>query len=456
MTVLRPGWPLTLLFVPFPLWWVLGVSHFVFIILAGFMAYELYRRPRVLVPRGFALWLLFLVWMLVGVLLIWAHAPGTVEVSGPARLVGFGYRAAWYLAATVVLLYVLNLSEKELPSRRVARLLGYMFVVTVVFGLFAVAFPTLQFPSVLEMLLPGNVANASFVQSLIHPALAEQSEFLGFVQPRPTAPFAFANSWGNNLAMYLPFFVLAWFGRDAGWRRPVGVLVLIASVVPIVASLNRGLWLGLAVTALYVAVRLAWNGRIWAIQAILVAGLVGGIVFVSTPLYDMVTLRLETPHSNERRANTAVQVIDSTWQGSPIVGYGSTRDMLGSFTSLAGGGTPECKQCAPPPLGTQGFMWRLILTTGFVGTALCLAFLAVQFLRYASGVRPYAVAGCTLILVSGVLFLVYDSLESPLFTLMIAIGLMTREGLAAQETSEMTETTAPEVAERDHGREVIA
>src|SRR5262245_41668719 len=121
MTVLRPGWPLTLLFVPFPLWWVLGVSHFVFIVLAAFMAYELYKRPRVLVPRGFALWLLFLAWMLAGALLVWAHAPATLDVGGPARLVGFGYRAAWYLAATVVLLYVLNLSEKELPSRRVAR-----------------------------------------------------------------------------------------------------------------------------------------------------------------------------------------------------------------------------------------------------------------------------------------------------------------------------------------------
>ena len=449
MTVLRPGWPLTLLFVPFPLWWLLGVSHFVFIVLAGFMAYDLYRRPRVLVPRGFALWLLFLVWMLAGALLIWAHAPATVEVGGPARLVGFGYRAAWYLAATVVLLYVLNLSEKEMPSRRVTRLLGYMFVVTVVFGLFAVAFPRVEFPSALEAVLPGNVTGNAFVQSLIHPSLAEQSEFLGFVQPRPTAPFAFANSWGNNLALYLPFFVLAWFGRDAGWRRPVGVLVLAASAVPIVASLNRGLWLGLAVAAVYVAIRLAWNGRVWAIQAILVAGLVGGIVFVSTPLYDMVTLRLETPHSNERRENTAAQVIESTWQGSPFVGYGSTRDMQGSFSSLAGGGTPECKQCAPPPLGTQGFMWRLILTTGFVGTALCLAFLAVQFLRYASGTRPYAVAGCTAILVSGVLFLVYDSLESPLFTLMMGIGLMTRDGLAARSSEMEPEEAAQEPQVQD-------
>ena len=222
MTVLRPGWPLTFLFVPFPLWWALGVSHFVFVVLSGFMAYELYRRRRVVVPHGFALWLIFLVWMSAGALLVWAHAPATVDVGGLTRIVGFGYRAAWYVAATVVMLYVLNLSEKELSSRRVARLLGYMFVVTVVFGLSAVAFPRLEFPSALEIVLPGDLGGAPWIQALIHPSLAEESEFLGFTQPRPTAPFAYANSWGNNLALYLPFFIVAWFGRDAGWRRTAG------------------------------------------------------------------------------------------------------------------------------------------------------------------------------------------------------------------------------------------
>lgn len=436
--LLGPGWPLTWLFLGFPLWWAAGISHFVFIVMAGFMLLELARRRRVLAPRGFALWLLFLVWMAAGVVLVWAHAPGTEEVGGPLRLVGFGYRGAWYLATTIVLLYVLNLSEKELPSRKLARLLGYMFAVTALFGLGSVFAPTFEFPSLLEILLPANVTSPAWIQALVHPSMAEQSEFLGFIQPRPTAPFAYANSWGNNLAMYLPFFVFAWLGRDGGWRRPVGALVLVASIVPIVASLNRGLWLGLAVMAVYVSVRLAWNGRIWAIQGLLVAIVVGGAIFVATPLYDTVTLRIQTPHSNARRLSTAEQVVVTTWKGSPWVGYGSTRTMNGSFASLAGGGTPDCPQCAAPPLGTQGFMWRLILTTGFVGTALALGFLIVQFLRNMAGVRPYAVIGCTLIVTSVLLFLVYDSLESPLFTLMIAIGLMTRDRLNAERAVEGT------------------
>jgi hypothetical protein len=263
--------------------------------------------------------------------------------------------------------------------------------------------------------------------------LSSSSDFLGYVQPRPTAPFPYSNAWGNNLALYLPFFVLAWFGRDAGWRRKVGPLVLVAAVFPITFSLNRGLWISLALAAVYAAVRLAVNGRGRALQVLVAAALVGGIVFVSSPLYDTLVLRVETPHSNDRRAGTAETVVATTAHGSPLVGYGTTRTMEGSFSSLAGGETSSCHQCAAPPLGTQGFMWRLVLTTGFVGTALCLWFFARQFLRRARGPAPLDVTTCTVLLVAVLCFFVYDSLGSAMFTVMIAVGLMARADLPAEE-----------------------
>ena len=86
--------------------------------------------------------------------------------------------------------------------------------------------------------------------------------------------------------------------------------------------------------------------------------------------------RVETPHSNERRTTVAETVISTTWAGSPLLGYGTTRQVQGSFASIAGGETPDCHQCAAPPVGTQGFLWRLIFTTGFVGTALFFVFMA--------------------------------------------------------------------------------
>ena len=281
--------------------------------------------------------------------------------------------------------------------------------------------------------MPKGLTASNYVRTLVHPSLSSTSDFLGYVQARPTAPFPYSNAWGNNLAMYLPFFVLAWFGRDAGWRRTVAPFVLAAAVVPITFSLNRGLWGGLALAAGYAAVRLALNGRTRALQALVAALVVGGLVFVSSPLYDTLQLRVETPHSNDRRAGTATTVVSAALDGSPVVGFGMTRKMEGSFSSLAGGETEECHQCAAPPLGTQGFMWRLVLTTGLGGTLLCLSFLGVQFLRRSRGAVPIHVAGCTVLLVSVLCSFVYDSLGSAMFTVFIAIGLMARSDLLTPE-----------------------
>lgn len=432
---LKPGWPLAALYLGFPLWWALGLAQLIFFVAAFAMAVILYRQRATLrTPRGFTLWLLFLVWMLAGVFVVGAVAPGTVPGVGIGRYAGFVVWAGWYFAVTIAMLYALN-TARQVSSIRIVRLLGWMFVVTTGFGLLAVLVPMLEFKSPVELLLPRGLTSSTYVRTLVHPSLSSTSDFLGYVQPRPTAPFPYSNAWGNNLAMYLPFFVLAWFGRDAGWRRRLAPFVLLAAIFPITFSLNRGLWGALTLAAVYAAVRLAINGRTRALQVLVAAIVVGGLVFVSSPLYDTIRLRVETPHSNDRRAGTATTVVSTTVEGSPLVGFGMTRKMQGSFNSLAGGETEECHQCAAPPLGTQGFMWRLILTTGFGGTMLCLSFLALQFLRRARGPDPIHVAGCTVLLVAGLCFFVYDSLGSAMFTVMLAVGLMARTDLASEEGS---------------------
>lgn len=422
---LKPGWPLAVLYVGFPLWWALGLAQVIFFAVSVAMAVILRRQGPLRVPRGFTPWLLFLVWMFAGALMMRAIAPGTAPGGGLGRVANFSVWALWYLAITVAMLYVVNTAH-SVSTQRVVRLLGLMFVVTTCFGVLAVLAPTLQFKSLMEYVVPHSMASKNFVRTLIHPSLASSSDFLGYVQPRPTAPFPYSNAWGNNLALYLPFFILAWFGRDAGWRRKVGPVVLVAAIVPITFSLNRGLWISLAVAAVYAAFRLAVNGRGRALQLLVAAVVVGGIVFVSSPLYDTLVLRVETPHSNDRRASTAQTVVTTAAKGSPLVGYGTTRKMEGSFSSLAGGETTSCHQCAAPPLGTQGFMWRLVLTTGFGGTVLCLSFFALQFLRRARGPAPIDVTTCTVLLITVLCFFVYDSLGSALFTSLIAVGLMAR------------------------------
>lgn len=251
----------------FPLWWALGLGTFIFVILAVPMAAALIRRDTLRVPKGFGFWLLFIAWMLLGVTMLWADAPGAVPGGGGAgRLMVFGLRAAMYLSATIVFLYVLNTKEDDLPTRRVVRLLGLMFVVTTAGGVLGVVLPHLEFTSPLELLLPGGLANNGYVNPMIHPATAEIQKVLGYEESRPIAPFSFANSWGANFSLYLPFFLLSWLGKDAGWRRPLAPVVLGLALVPVVYSLNRGLWVAIAVGAVYLAVRLALLGRVWMLQ----------------------------------------------------------------------------------------------------------------------------------------------------------------------------------------------
>lgn len=427
--LLRPGWPLSVLFLGFPLWWVAGLSTLIFIAAAVPMLIELVRRGHVRAPRGFGIWLLFLLWMLGGVTMLWADAPATTGGGGFGRLLVFGFRAAMYVAATIALLYVANVTEDELPSRRVTRLLAAMFVITTAGGLLGVVAPTFEFRSPTELLLPAGLANNEFVNAMIHPAAAKISTILGYAEARPIAPFAYANSWGANLSLYLPFFLLTWLGREGGWRRKAAPFVLAAAIVPVVYSLNRTLWLAIGVGACYLAVRFAARGRLLAMQ-VLGAGLVIAIlVVVASPLSGILRERLENPHSNDRRAQLAVETLRSVATGSPLLGFGSTRDVEGSFASIAGGATPDCPACDVPPLGTQGQLWLVVFTTGFVGLALFLAFFGIRFFAHWRDPSPLAIACCCVLLFFFIELPFYDTLGAPMFTVMLAIGLLFRAGV---------------------------
>lgn len=432
---LGPAWPLKALFLGFPLWWTLGLASFAFLIAAAIMGVQMVRRGPIRVPAGFGIWVLFLLWMFAGVFVLYVHAPGTIDVTGPSPVVGFSLRAAWYLAVTVAMLYPMNLPPRVLPPEQVVRWMGYLFLVCVAGGVAGLLFPHFQFTTPLEAVIPG-ARGQGFIHEKVHAELTTSSDFLGFDQPRPKAPFTYANAWGNNVGLLLPFFVYAWLTSVKKWRRAAAPVVLAVAALPIALSLNRGLWLGLGILALYAAVVLARAGHFAALWALVVCLVLAAVIIVASPLWATITLRLQTPHSNERRQTVAQVVTSTTWQGSPLLGYGTNRQVVGSFASVAGGETPNCHQCAAPPLGTQGFMWRLIFTTGFVGTALFLAFMAVQFFSHFRRRDPFSVLGCMCLAVSGLFFFVYDSLESPLFLLFLAVGLMNAQRLVGVEPTE--------------------
>jgi hypothetical protein len=422
-------WPLSLTVIGFPLWWALGLHSIVPIAMAVVMADQLLRKRRLALPAGITVWLLFLAWLLLGVFVLFADAPGAAPVGGSSTFLVFGYRVAWYLTATVVLVWITNLRESELPTTWLYQLLGIMFVVTTVGGLVGVLAPHLEFTSPMEMVLPRGLRSNDLVQSIVHPAVADIQTVLGRPEARPKAPFPFANSWGSNFSMYLPFFLVAWFRYGHRWQRYAAPLVLLVAAVPVVYSLNRGLWASLAVGLVGVVLLQIRKGK--AAPVAITAGLlvVVTVAFFLSPLGTIFEERLANQHSNERRGELLSRTVTSTIEGSPIVGFGSTRDVEGSFASIAGGSTPDCHACGVPPMGTQGQLWNVMFGQGLVGAFLFLAFFVVALSR-CWRCRTTTETLCTFVLAFlGLQLLIYDTLGMPLLTVMIAIGAVAREQL---------------------------
>ncbi len=421
--LLRPGWPLSAMFIGFPLWWALGLVEPVTLTAAAVMAVELVRRREVAVPRGFGLWLLFLVWVAVGALVVQVDVPGAVPGDSATRYLTAAYRLTWYLRGTVVLLYVMNL-RRELTTTWVMRTLGWMFVTTTVGGLAGMVVPTASFPSLVDLVLPGSLRTQPFVQSMVHPVFSELQNNLGGNTRRPSAPFAYANEWGFNLACFLPFFVGSWCGRDAGWRRVAAPFVLLAALLPVIFSLNRGLWLALVALALFATLRSVLAGRLRVLGVLVVGVALVGVLLVATPLGSTIATRLENGNSDSGRTDLAVLTLTSMGSTSPVVGLGTTRQVQGGFESIAQGSTPGCPRCTPPALGTQGQLWLVAFSQGFGGLVLYFGFLVLQLLRHIRNPSPTVTVGLGVVVVHLVTAPVYGADNLGQLAVMAGIGLV--------------------------------
>ena len=147
-------------------------------------------------------------------LMIGEHLPGTLATSG--GFIGWGVRVADLLAATVVLLYLGNLTEEEMPTRKIVRLLALLLHRR---GRRRGARDVLR---QLQLHLaagddPAARAAARPTTSISWSTRASRRCRTSSVPPRPSprpkAPFAYTNNWGNNVAMLLIWFVVA------GWIR---------------------------------------------------------------------------------------------------------------------------------------------------------------------------------------------------------------------------------------------
>jgi hypothetical protein len=419
------GWPLTALLVLYPLWWLLGLGTLIVFLLAVPMVVHLARRRPVLVPPGFGLWLGFLAVAVASTAMLGANPSGTLPESASHRVIGVVFTLAGYLAATVIVLYAGNLTEEEFPRRRLVRQLAGFFVVVVAGGLLGVVAPRFQFTSPVERLLPPSIAQNIFVQSLIHPAASQLQAVLGYVSGRPSAPFGYTNTWGNCLALLLGFFVISWMSRAGRGRRLTGVLILALAAIPIVYSLNRGLWIGLALAVGFTVLRLTFRGNLMALTGLVAAVAVAVGLLTLSPLSGVIQGRLANQNSNGIRTFTTVKTLEVVGS-SPVLGFGTTRAALGSSNSIAVGRGSSCPRCGNAPLGSNGQLWAVLISQGYLGTVLYVGFFLRSMWAYRRDQSPIGDAGLLVLFLSLWFMLVYNALTMPLIFCFLSIALLWR------------------------------
>jgi hypothetical protein len=424
---LPAGWPLTSLFVLYPLWWALGLPTFIFAIMAVPMAFQLYRRGNVKVPPAFGLWLVLLAWVVLSGLMLGLTAPGTLAPSGFGRYIGWAIRVMNYTALTVVMLYVLNLRDSEISRRRLVRLFGFMAIVTVIGGYVGALFPHLRFTAPLRSVLPGAIANDPFVSRLMTVEVAQVQEVLagGASSPRPSAPFEYTNTWGENMAILLIWFVVGWIVLGGQLRRLAGYALVLAAVFPIVYSLNRGLWIGLAISAVYVAIRLALRGRMAVLAGLAFGVALLGVLIVASPLGRTLTDRIANGHSDEIRATLNAGAVNAA-NTSPVLGYGANRALIGSNRSIAVGKSAQCKQCGNRELGSNGQLWALLIGQGWVGAFCYNAFFLWCLWRFRHDSTPIGIAGSLVLILMLFFQFLYGALNTTLAYALITVALLAR------------------------------
>lgn len=424
-----PAWPAASILALYPLWWALGLGVLIFPIMAVPMLVLLLRRRAagrpLRLPPGFGWWALFLVAVVVSIAALGADPAGTVVEHATDRLVAVVYRLSMYASLTVLLVYTGNLTEAELPRRRLVKLLGWLFVVTVAGGLLGMVAGRFEFTSPVEWLLPTGVRGKGFVQSLVHPYAAQIMDLVGGEKPRPAAPWGYTNTWGNNFCLLMGWLVVAaWATRRAGTKL-LAVLCLGIAIVPAVVSLNRGLWIGIGVVVLYVAVRYVLMGRLWIIGAVALAAAGLVVALLATPLGDMVNARLDNGKSNGVRSFLVQRAVDGFVE-SPIIGYGSTRNTIGGRNSIAVGESSECERCGNFTVGGNGQLWQLLYAHGTVGTVAYLGFFGYGLWRFRRDRTAIGIAGSAAIVSSFSAMLWYNATPTPLAFMFLAYALLWR------------------------------
>jgi hypothetical protein len=201
--------------------------------------------------------------------------------------------------------------------------------------------------------------------------------------------------------------------------------VFVLSIIGVVSSLDRGLWVAIGVAVAYLAVRLAARGKMAMLGVISGVIALAIVVILVTPLGSLISQRLAHGRSNSGRVAGASTSLTLGLE-SPVVGWGDTRHQVGSLGSIAIGPTSSCGKCGSKSLGGDGELENLLITTGLGGAVFYFGFFAYGLWRYRRDPTPYGMAGVLVLVLGFVFMFVYDAIGPPLTFTMLAYALLWR------------------------------
>ncbi len=348
-------------------------------------------------------------------------------------------RESSYIAITVMLLYVGNLTYKELSERRLIKQLSFFFVTVTIGGVLGLLFPSVSFTSLVEVFVPGSISHVPYVARLIHPAFAQVQDFGGDLLPRPSAPFAYTNSWASSLSMLGIWFGVGWVVVFSKTQRLLGVVVVIVAGVTLLYSLNRGAWAGVVLGVLFVVLVLALRGHLLPLVGVLIAVVVASQIFLNSPLKQVYENRANNSVSNGIRLFTTQKALELSAQ-SPVIGFGSTRAAVGSKSSIAIGKTPQCPTCGNISIGINGNFFTLLVATGWGGTLLFFGFWVGQAWRSRRDMSVVGIA-CQLTLLTAFFYGFFYNIE--LVVPFLVLALMWRRRAASGGNGDREQASSP-------------
>ena len=208
------------------------------------------------------------------------------------RVLSFGFRYTAYLTALGLAIYVYN--ERRVTRAKFVRWISWFWVAAIIGGYLAFVMPnTVIKPTLASILLPESITSNDFVGNLVRPGFAQVQNLFGVPVPRPKTLFPFTNEWGGNVGLLTPFFVASFLYSPLRRERRFGTIMLIVALPPMIISVNRGLWISVALIFVLVAFRSFKQGNTFALKMLMGAILLIGFLVIATPLGEVVGGRLE-------------------------------------------------------------------------------------------------------------------------------------------------------------------